>query len=92
MKKILVYCPRIAGHRLEYIHHLYEGARLYKHNYVFAVPQIFEEQKYKLKWSSTDNVSFITIEDKFINQSYRSKIKQAYFNSKKLGYYSCKYR
>lgn len=92
MKTILVYCPKIAGHRLEYLHHLYEGAKRYEHNYVFAVPMEFEDRKTILDWKFIDNISFTTIDNRFISQSFYTNIHKAFLNSKGLAFYANKYQ
>ena len=67
----LIYCPRIAGHRLEYIHHLYLGAIKRKNkNYVIVVPREFDLIKNKFKWPLANNITFCYIEKEII-QSFK---------------------
>lgn len=92
MKRKLVYCPRIAGHRLEYIHHIYQGVRNSRDYFIFVVPSEFENQKDKLEWDLYDNVTFVTLDNKFKTSSNISKIKQSICNSKALAYYAKQYK
>lgn len=63
--KILVYEDNLSGHRLEYLHHFWEGAKLYPENeYIFAVPESFKEKRSLLKWSECKNASLRYFENR----------------------------
>ena len=56
----LVFETRLAGHRLEYIHHIYEGAAKKTDDmFIFVVPSLFEKNKNTLYWENLSNVKFI---------------------------------
>lgn len=60
MRNILIFEPFLSGHRLEYIHHLYEEAAMNPaSHYYFAIPEQFVELKANYKWSEANNVSFL---------------------------------
>lgn len=65
MKKILVFDALLAGHHLEYLHHIYLKAINSGDNYVFCIPSDFEEVKSKFDWSSVENIAFdlITVDN-----------------------------
>lgn len=48
-----------SGHNVEYVHHLYEGATHdISNDYVFAVPDDFQEKGKYLQWEASDNCRF----------------------------------
>lgn len=58
-KRILIFDDQLNGHHLEYLHHLYEGASMYKSvEFIFALPLEFQELKDKLVWDESDNIIF----------------------------------
>ena len=64
MKRELIHETDIKGHRLEYIHHLYNKAREYtKTEFIFAVPEDFNKVKNKLEWKEASNISFHIFEN-----------------------------
>lgn len=67
MKCTLFFEPNIYGHRLEYLHSLYEYASSINHErFVFVVPSTFNDEKNKFQWPSASN---IVIEIVDINKS-----------------------
>lgn len=85
MKKVLFYFPRSAGHRLEYLHHLYMGAMSEKdNNYVFAVAKDFYFNRDTFNWPEASNISFYDIPDKYI-KSVPNVLKSSYYRCRGLG-------
>ena len=63
--RILIFTPRSAGHHLEYLHHLYDGAKnKLENNYFFLVPNSFKEVKNELEWETAPNIEFIYLTEK----------------------------
>lgn len=63
--RILIFTPRTAGHHLEYLHHLYDGAKnKLENNYFFLVPNSFKEVKNELEWETAPNIEFIYLTEK----------------------------
>lgn len=92
MKKVLIYCPHIAGHRLEYINHLYKGACDRKRNaFIFAVEKNFHNCKSIMDWPQSENIDIVTIEDDIIKKSKGNILRQAYYKCKGLGTYTKRY-
>lgn len=68
-KTLLVFDEVLSGHHLEYIHHLYLGAKEFQNiRLIFAVPKTFSEMKEKLSWEEQSNVLFHFIEEKELNE------------------------
>ena len=85
--KILVYEDNLSGHRLEYLHHFWEGTKLYPGNeYIFAVPESFKEKKPLLKWSECKNASL-----RYFDNRNLSKFKSALDLPTNLNYFHKKY-
>lgn len=56
---ILIFDYQLSGHHLEYIHHLYMAAIKEKNvNFVFSLPNNFQEISNVLDWPSSPNVAF----------------------------------
>lgn len=86
MSKILIFCPSTAGHRLEYLHHLYVGAVQDQENsYIFAVSQDFFSNKESFKWGDALNISFLDIPKVYIGD-VSNVLKKSYNRSKSLGW------
>ena len=86
MSRILIYCPRSAGHRLEYLHHLFVGAsQNLEDSYIFAVAQDFYSNKDKFEWSEANNISFLDIPESFITET-SNVLAKSYFRCKGLGW------
>lgn len=90
MKRVLIHETDIKGHRLEYIHHLYNKAREYtKTEFIFAVPEDFNQVKNKLEWKESSNISF------HISESLESKdnlIIDSFIKSKQLRFIIKQYK
>lgn len=57
--RILIFDTEVTGHHIEYIHHLLIKANLSNDEYIFYLPQQFEEVKGdNMVWSHNKNVSF----------------------------------
>ena len=84
MSKILIYCPRVSGHRLEYLHHLHVGASHNNDNsYIFAIAQDFYSRKGAFEWKDFANISFLSIPNSFI-KSVSNVIRSSYYRCKGL--------
>lgn len=82
--KTIVFTDIILGHYLEYTHHIYMGAleRL-NEEFVFVIPDQFNEVKDKYVWPDTDNISFDFISNKERNYCLPpSPLKAAFYKSK----------
>lgn len=80
-KRILFFDDQLSGHHLEYIHHLYEGAcNMREFDFIFAVPEKFNEIKNELLWKESDNIKFHFLENNkltgnlFLKSFYKSQI------------------
>lgn len=70
-QRILIFETSVAGHRLEYIHHLYNKALDYPNKkIVFALPKEFLNVKDKLDWTESSNIEFYLFEEEFSFKSY----------------------
>lgn len=55
----IIFTHSIAGHNMEYLHHIYDICRFkLSQKYVFVVPIEFEDIKSKMVWPAADNVTF----------------------------------
>ena len=80
--KVLIHETEISGHRLEYIHHLYIKAVEYPDTeFIFALPNEFEEVKDKLEWKEASNIQFYLFPKDI---SKMNKLKDSYNKSKRL--------
>ena len=63
--RVLIFEPSLAGHHLEYLHHIYEGASERPDNeFIFAVPcQEWVKMKDKCTWPESKNISFTMLDD-----------------------------
>ena len=73
----------ITGHHLEYIHHLYMGmVEDHDVQYVFAIPESFQEERDKYHWPKADNIQFDFLTSKELDAaSNKSLIKSAWRNA-----------
>ncbi len=88
--KILFYCPYINGHKLEYIHHLNEGAaKDTDKSYVFVVPSKFKEASKLYTWSISSNIEYDYIDEGNSKcKLFNSKgIRNAWYLNKSLAAY-----
>ncbi len=57
--KLIIFDDKILGHHLEYIHHLYDLAvTQQEHQFVFVIPQSFNDVKDKFFWNPSANIEF----------------------------------
>lgn len=57
MKIVLLFCPSLKGHRLEYLHHLYTRASLNKGvEYIVVAPLSTRDLLQSLSWEKCDNI------------------------------------
>lgn len=75
MRNVLLYCPSIAGHRLEYINHLCFGVSKHKEiNMIVAVPSDFKNLRNNLVWPDSPNISFIEIDENYTDRECKSNL------------------
>lgn len=88
MNTVLIHCPYIGGHQLEYAHHLYIGAMENKEKkYIFIMPQRFNVDSTKKEWPESSNISFHILSEEEEDTMSASMLKQAYYRSKNLSKY-----
>lgn len=81
-KRVLIFDDQLSGHHLEYIHHLHEGACAnIEIDFIFAIPEKFQELKGQLVWKKSDNVQYHFLSNDEINPSGNLLI-QSYRKSK----------
>lgn len=79
-RTILVFNHTLAGHRVEFFHHLYLAAmNMTSNKYIFSYPKCDEEQIKYLEWPHADNIVFketdlITAGCNVLQSSYRSYV------------------
>lgn len=79
--KILVFDTEIEGHHLEYINHVYTKALTDKNNeYVFVIPEKFNELKTNLIWEFSDKVSFDLLSAEECNRCNQKSLLKASWN------------
>lgn len=80
MRKILVFEPFLSGHRLEYIHHLYEeAAKTPGNHYYFAVSNQFLTLKDHFEWSEAGHITFLYMDQRFVASSqHKGKVKRIF--------------
>lgn len=63
--RVLIFEPKLTGHHLEYLHHLYNGAIVRpKNEYFFAVPsKAWQQIKNKCQWKEAHNIQWIMLDD-----------------------------
>ena len=73
MKKILIFTAATSGHNMEYLHHIYDVAAQHTdRQYVFVVPESFEQVKHNFAWEPVDHIVFDFITDAE-SASYKDK-------------------
>ena len=73
-KSILIFDEIIAGHHLEYIHHLYLGAvGDFNNNYVFLLSPDIKNIMKKVSWPISQNITIAYISDKEANSLINKK-------------------
>lgn len=89
----LIHCTSVAGHLLEYLHHLYIGAIGCKDcHFCFVVPHDFQEKKGLFSWPETSNVTFETLEGIVYNVDKLGLLKKSYLKARNLGWYVKRYK
>lgn len=59
MARIVVFTATVAGHNMEYLHHIYDVAiHRCENQYVFVVPASFEQVKHNMTWPQADHIRF----------------------------------
>ncbi len=82
----LLFCPRIEGHRIEYINHLYCGAvNDSKNDYILAVPKSFDQRKAIYSWPNGTNIKLVYLDTKYILPIKGNIIKQSHEKCRRLG-------
>lgn len=83
-KRILIFDTEVAGHHVEYLHHLLIKARNSQDEYIFCVSEDFIETKgSEFDWSYGNNVVFKYVNTEKANEEV-SMLKKAYRKSKLL--------
>lgn len=63
-KTTIIFSASIKGHFLEYNHHIYDiCCRENNRNFVFIIPQEFENIRYRFKWGNNSNIFFDLLEE-----------------------------
>lgn len=64
----LIFEPKISGHHLEYIHHIYIGAsQNVDENYIFVLPKAFINVRDKFEWPKANNIEFRFFDNASLN-------------------------
>lgn len=78
---ILIFDYQLSGHHLEYIHHLYMAAIKRKNvNFVFSLPNNFQEISNVLDWPSSPNVAFSFFNNEKLSNSKRLLLRSWHFS------------
>lgn len=65
MKCTIIFEPNIYGHRLEYLHSLYEFAStIHDEHFVFILPNNFNDEKDKFEWPTVSNIDIAFINNR----------------------------
>lgn len=88
--KTLVYETILAGHRLEYIHHVYIGAcERPEGQYVFVIPPSYMKQDVSLEWPQKDNIKIVALnENEVLQATQGSNIKKKWHQYRLLRKYA----
>lgn len=88
-RPVLFYCPHIEGHKIEFIHHLYEGAANHlNRSFVIVVPDRVRQLSVFYDWSETDNIRFDFINSERNERLFQSTgLKKAWYLNKNLSSY-----
>ena len=55
----MIFEPKISGHVLEWLHHLYEYVSDKQDEYIFVLPRKFIQEKNLFSWKRTENIRFV---------------------------------
>lgn len=81
--KRLIFDTELNGHHLEYIHHLYLGAiQDEKNEYIFAIPDNFQEYHGHFVWPHSTNISFYFLSAKEIEKCHSNMLLRLFRESK----------
>lgn len=93
MKSSLIHCTSVAGHHLEYLHHLYMGAMERGDcTFRFLVPPAFNDKKDLLSWPKAGNITIEILEGIDEDIDNDSLLKKSYAKAKNLQKYVKLYR
>ena len=85
MKKTLIFDEQIAGHHLEYIHHLYMGGlEKINEDFVFFLSPDFKKVSTNLVWPTAPNITIKYIADADISKLNKNKLLKSLYLSKIL--------
>ena len=88
MSKTIIHCTSLAGHHLEYLHHLYMGAvERSDWTFRFLMPSSFNEKKNLLSWPNAANITIEILEDIDENIDNDSLLKKSYAKARNLRKY-----
>ena len=86
MKVFLIHCTSVAGHHLEYLHHLYMGALARPDNeYRFILPFAFREKRDIYNWPIANNIIFEELDNIDESVDGFGIVKKSYYKAKDLG-------
>lgn len=88
MKKYIIHCTSLAGHHLEYIHHLYVGALTHSDDqYCFILPSSFHEKRKIYNWPQSDNIIIEDLKDIDSGVDEYGLIRKSFLKARNLGWY-----
>ena len=74
VKKTLIFKTSLAGHRLEYVHHIYEEAcKREEEEFVFALPDSFSSLKQNFAWEECGHIRIEILDDKELQPIHNAK-------------------
>ena len=83
--KTLIFEPCLTGHHLEYLNHYYEGAlERSEQEFIFLVPNSFDDIKNQYEWRSSKNIRFEFIEEDELKKCLHANKYIASYNKAKL--------
>lgn len=91
MSKFLILETNLDGHRLEFLHHIYNKAVSDPGQlYYFAIPHYFEDVEKNLNWDKTPNIIFIRLTNKQIAFIEKTNFINSGIHRLKLIYQLCR--
>lgn len=74
MSNILIIDKIVSGHNMEFLHHLYMGAKERPDNHYFiAVPIAFNQERGKLEWPEAENIHICYLPDSICTERRQTK-------------------
>lgn len=68
----MIFDDVLSGHHLEYLHHFYIGALEYSNvNYIFAVPENFDEISKEMEWPYACHIKFYYFKKNIVSNSWK---------------------